>query len=266
MRRRLLMHGPPCSMLLFLLVDTSLLSLLLPINYSPVANSFALTTTTTTNQNDNEAGVRANSSQAAAPSIAFNTFHLRGGIGSLVTSILNPSNILHKDLQQYVFSSTTDKYVVVGNWTMDVRDGAMEYFRAVFIMGLINGTQMHVYDIGNLRNVVIVPPTPGITEGVPNQKIPTEITISQADNYSLSLFGYVDVLENDKVRWQNVPVTIDIIDGNVISIFLEPSNTDNHFKGVPIYGVVVWILDDNYLPLRPSSFAYHQVNANESEK
>jgi len=32
--------------------------------------------------------------------------------------------------------------------------------------------------------------------------------LSSANNYSLSLFGYVDVLTDDMVQWQNVPVSI----------------------------------------------------------
>lgn len=238
------------SLLLLLLVSVTIFPL--QINHSRVTNAFEHVA----NQNTTTAIAGASSPGGPSNSI-INTFHLRGGIGSLVTSILNPSNILHKDQQQYIFSSATDEYVVVGNWTMDVKDGAMEYFQADFVMTLKNGTQMHVHNIGNFRNVVIIPPTPNITEGAPTQTIPTKITLRQADNYSLSLFGSVDIFTNGKLQWQDVPITIDIFNGNTISIFLDSSYTDNHFKGVPIYGVVVWMSDENYVPLKPPAFAYH---------
>jgi hypothetical protein len=76
--------------------------------------------------------------------------------------------------------------------------------------------------------------------------------LSSTNNYSLSLFGYVDVLTNDTVVWQNVPLSIDIFNGNIISILLYPSDTDDRFKGQPIYGVVTTILDANNNPIKPS--------------
>ncbi len=267
----LIIHSTLFSSMLLLFLIISLFALTTN-SYSsyPISNSFAQTASTKTTIQDGaiitaEATTMATASNAFSTSGNYNsvnTFHLRGQIGSLVTSILNPSNILHRGQQQYFFSSATDEYVVVGNWTMDVKDGIMEYFRVDFVMALNNGTQMHVHEIGNFRNVVIIPPSPNVNGGVVSNQttktiIPTKITLSQTDNYSLSLYGSVDVITNGKLQWQDVPVTIDIFNGSVISIFLDPSYTDNHFKGVPIYGVAVWILDENYRPIKPSAFTYH---------
>jgi hypothetical protein len=119
-------------------------------------------------------------------------------------------------------------------------------------MGLQNGTQMQVYSIENLENMVI-PPLPSQNDGsTPDEEPSSNLLLSSTNNYSLSLFGYVDVLAGDTIQWQNVPVSINIFNGNTISILLYPSDTDNHFKGEPIYGVVVWILDANDEPIKPS--------------
>jgi hypothetical protein len=172
------------------------------------------------------------------------TFQIDGAIGSLVTDLLNST------IRENV-SNSVPIYVLVGNWSMGVENGEVNYLQVDFIMGLENGTQMHVYSIENLRNIVI--PSPPQNAGLtPDQEPSSNLHLSSTNNYSLSLFGYVDVLSDDTVKWQNVPLSINIFNGNTISILLYPSDTDNRFKGQPIYGVVTWILDANNEPIKPS--------------
>jgi hypothetical protein len=172
------------------------------------------------------------------------TFQIDGAIGSLVTDLLNST--IREDV-----SDSVPIYVLVGNWSIGVVNGEVNYLQVDFIMGLENGTQMHVYSIENLRNIVISSPAQnaGLT---PDQEPSSNLLLSSTNNYSLSLFGYVDVLTDDTVQWQNVPLSINIFNGNTISILLYPSDTDNRFKGQPIYGVVTWILDANNEPIKPS--------------
>jgi hypothetical protein len=118
-------------------------------------------------------------------------------------------------------------------------------------MSLQDGTQVQVYSVENLANIVIPPPQQD-AGSTSDQEPPSNLLLSPTNNYSLSLFGYVDVLTNDTLEWQNVPVSINIFNGNTISILLYPSDTDNRFKGLPIYGVVIWILDANNEPIKPS--------------
>ena len=144
-------------------------------------------------------------------------------------------------------------YMLAGNWSIDVVNGEVNYLEVDTIMALENGTQMQVYSIENLENIVISS-TEQNTGLTPDQELSNNnnLVLSSTNNYSLSLFGYVDVSTDGTVEWQNVPVSIDIFNGNIISILLYPSETDNHFKGQPIYGVVVWILDANNNPIKPS--------------
>lgn len=135
---------------------------------------------------------------------------------------------------------------------MGVVNGEVSYLQVDFIMTLENGTQTQVYSIENLENIVI-PSSAQNTGLTPDQELSSnDLVLSSTNNYSLSLFGYVDVLTHDTVEWQNVPVSIDIFNGTTISILLYPSETDNRFKGQPIYGVVTWILDANNEPIKPS--------------
>jgi hypothetical protein len=142
-------------------------------------------------------------------------------------------------------------YVLAGNWSMGVVNGEVNYLQVDFIMTLENGTQTQVYSIENLENIVI-PSSAQNTGLTPDQQHSSNnLVLSSTNNYSLSLFGYVDVLTDDSVEWQNVPVSISIFNGNTISILLYPSETDNRFKGQPIYGVVALILDANNEPVKP---------------
>ena len=179
------------------------------------------------------------------------TFSIDGAIGSLVTDLLNPA------IRENV-SDSLPIYVLVGNWSMNVVNGEVNYFQVDFIMGLQDGTQMQVYSIENLENIVIPPPSsqsfsPAVEPlSSTGQEFSSSLLLNPTNNYSLSLFGYVDVLTNDTIIWQNVPLSIDIFNGNTMSILLYPSDTDDRFKGQPIYGIVTSILDANNNPIKPS--------------
>ncbi|HKG72395.1 MAG TPA: hypothetical protein VKA87_10870 [Nitrososphaeraceae archaeon] len=217
------------------------LVLLLPASGNYMSNlSAEAQTSLTTTQED----------QTAAEDIQ--TFSIDGAIGSLVTDLLNPA------IRENV-SDSLPIYILVGNWSMNVVNGEVNYFQVDFIMGLQDGTQMQVYSIENLENIVIPPPSSSSSSSpavVPvsstGQEFSSSLLLTPANNYSLSLFGYVDVLTNDTIIWQNVPLSIDIFNGNTMSILLYPSDTDDRFKGQPIYGIITSILDANNNPIKPS--------------
>jgi hypothetical protein len=188
---------------------------------------------------------------------AIETFYIDGAIGSLVSDLLNSTIIREENVTG---SQPPPIYVLAGNWSMGVVNGEVNYLQVDFIMGLQNGTQMQVYSVENLENIVVVVPSTTQNAGstTPDQASSSSsnnLLLSSTNNYSLSLFGYVDVLTDDTVEWQNVPVSINIFNGNTISILLYPSETDNRFKGQPIYGIVTDILDANNEPIKPSIWA-----------
>jgi hypothetical protein len=215
------------------------LVLLFPFSTNNLCNlSAEAQTSLTTTQNDQNADE------------AIQTFNMDGALGSLVTDLLDPA------IRENVSDSPTI-YVIVGNWSMNVVNGEANYFQVDFIMGLQDGKQMQVYSIENLENIVIPSSSSSSSPALEplsssGQEFSSGLLLSSTNNYSLSLFGYVDVLTNDTVVWQNVPLSIDIFNGNIISILLYPSDTDDRFKGQPIYGVVTSILDANNNPIKPS--------------
>jgi hypothetical protein len=182
---------------------------------------------------------------------AIQTFYVDGAIGSLVIDDGNST------ISEIVRNSSPLIHVLVGNWSMGVVNGQVNYLQVDFVMALEDGSQMQVYSIENLENIVIPPSPTAQNAGLnPDQEISSSsndnLVLSSANNYSLSLFGYVDVLTDGTVQWQNVPVSINIFNGNTISILLYPADTDNRFNGQPIYGVVTEILNANNEPIKPS--------------
>jgi hypothetical protein len=172
------------------------------------------------------------------------TFQIDGAIGSLVSDLMNST------MSEEV-SGSVPVYILVGNWSMGVVNGEINYLQVDFVMGLENGTHFNAYSIENIRNIVIPSAQPTGGE-IPNEEPSNSLVLSSTNNYSLSLFGYVDVLIGDSVQWQNVPVSIDVFNGNTISILLYPAETNNQFKGQPIYGIVTSMLDANSGPIKPS--------------
>jgi hypothetical protein len=215
--------------------------LILPLSYaindfdSLFAEAQATTATTT-----NDLDIQNNSGM-------IDTFQIDGVIGSLVTDLLNFS------LSENV-SDSVPIYVLAGNWSMGVTNGELSYLQVDFIMGLEDGTELHEYSIDNLRNLVLPSDSQNMDE-IPEQQLTSNLVLDSGNNYSLSLFGYADVLTDGTLEWQNVPLSINIFNGNTTSILLYPSDTENRFKGQPIYGLVTWILDANNHPIKPSIWA-----------
>ncbi len=195
----------------------------------------------------------AQSSPATAqePNEVIQTFYMDGEIGSLVSDLLDPTTM---GGGENVINSTVPIYVLIGNWSMGVENGEITYFQVDFLMGLQNGTQMQVYSVDNLSNVVIVPSSPNSFPSTSSslEESSSTLWLSSDNNYSLSIFGYVDVLMGDRLQWQNVPVSINIFNGNAISILFDSSETENRFKDQPVYGIVTDILDANNNPIKPS--------------
>jgi hypothetical protein len=155
------------------------------------------------------------SSEAAAqtpPSnTPINTFEMDGQIGSLVLGM--PPNTKTVDM------TTVPKFILSGDWTMDVNQGNLTDFSVSFYTGPVNGAENHTHQVSNFR----------VNDNTP-------IQLSQ--DKSLSLSGLVDVGTNGNKAWDNVNATVDISKGRSITISLADEDTQRHFMGQQIYGIV----------------------------
>ena len=147
-----------------------------------------------------------------AKSTTVNTFNMNGAISSLVLGMSPKSKT--------VDMTTVQKFILSGDWNMSVDKGKLASFAANFYTGPANGgVSNHTHQIRNFR----VDNTPII------QLSPTK---------SVSISGISDVGTNGKKAWNNVNTTIVISNGRTIAISLADKDTQAHFMGQQIYGIV----------------------------
>ena len=143
-----------------------------------------------------------------------NTFSMNGAISSLVLG-MSPKT-------KTVDMTTVQKFILSGDWNMSVDKGKLASFAANFYTGPANGgTSNHTHQITNFR--------------VDNNNTPI---IQLSPSKSVSISGISDVGTNDKKVWNNVHTTIVISNGRTIAISLADKDTQAHFMGQQIYGIV----------------------------
>lgn len=142
---------------------------------------------------------------------ATNTFEMDGQIGSLVLGM--PPNTKTVDM------TTVPKFILSGDWNMNVAQGELIDFTADFYTGPVNGAENHTHQISNFT----------VNDNTPIQLSPDK---------SISISGIVDVGTNGNKAWDNVNATVDISKGRSVTISLADEDTERHFMGQQIYGIV----------------------------
>jgi hypothetical protein len=118
------------------------------------------------------------------------------------------------------------QYILGGDWNLNAQDGNVTGFAANFIMVHPDGTEYHTH---NITNFVIGNGTVQLVQG-------QETTIS----------GTADVYTNGTNRWPGVETTLTFTqNGAVMTIMPAAEETDNHFQGQPIYGIVAGLTGEN---------------------
>ncbi|MFL6471679.1 MAG: hypothetical protein ACJ71H_12615 [Nitrososphaeraceae archaeon] len=149
-------------------------------------------------------------------STTINTVGMNGAISSLVLG-MSPKT-------KTVDMTTVQKFILSGDWSMNVDKGKLASFTANFYTGPANGgTSNHTHQISNFR--------------VDNNNNNTPI-IQLSPTKSISISGISDVGTNGKKAWNNVHTAIVISNGRTIAISLEDKDTQAHFMGQQIYGIV----------------------------
>jgi hypothetical protein len=153
----------------------------------------------------------AQTASTSASSTPTNTFEIDGQIGSLILGM--PPNTKTIDMK------TVPKFILSGEWNMDVDQGKLADFAATFYTGPVNGAENHTHQLSNFR----------VSGNTPIQLSPDK---------SVSLSGLVDVGTNGNRAWDNVNATVDVSKGRSITISLADEDTQRHFMGQQIYGIV----------------------------
>lgn len=117
-------------------------------------------------------------------------------------------------------------YVLSGDWNLDVQDGSVSDFTANLNMVHLDGTGRHSHELSNFVSS-------------------NSSTIDTSAEGTSFIFGTVDVATDGEPRWTGVDALIIIERNNVISISLATEDTDDHFMGQPIYGIIASMTDEN---------------------
>ncbi len=162
------------------------------------------------------------------------TFRAKGQISSLTYNLLagRPN------------SYNSPICVLGGNWEFNVANGTLNNFATDIVMTQVSGQGTHHHTIEKLNNVSgmnVNEPASSITNMM-KTNIHQKVTLQ---GNSTMFRGTADILTNGKIKWTNVPVRISLLNGNIISINIDSTKTNDHFRGLPVYGTVQSIVDKN---------------------
>lgn len=143
-------------------------------------------------------------------------------------------------------------FLLGGDWVLSVDEGTMDDFGVRIIMVAEDGRLLHVHTIQNLTNVTSRLSPIGIEQQQPPRF--DNISLSAGANDTFAISGFADITTNGVTQWEDVAVTISIVNGNVFSIIPNPAEVD-HFYALPIYGIVSSIVDQSGQSLRDQQLA-----------
>src|SRR5919198_3700176 len=120
-------------------------------------------------------------------------------------------------IDSIIFAPGT-RWIATGNWSMVLRNGNVTSVNTNMLWYNSNGTGTHTHEILNFKSN------------------PTDVTVKPGENVIVK--GLTDVGTNHRITWTNVHSTIDIKGGKTIAISLDDRETNKHFAGQTIYGIV----------------------------
>jgi len=163
----------------------------------------------------------ANSSSTAATNIE--TLRAKGQISSLASDVLagRPS------------ANSSEMWVLGGDWEFGVAKGNLTNLAVDITMSKIDGTGTHHHTIESLRNV----------SGAVSPSRSELIALTNG-NYT-DFKGIADITTNGEIKWKDVSITVHLANGNIINFNIDPSKTEDHFKGLPVFGTVESIIDQD---------------------
>lgn len=200
----------PTVLILLLLFATSLTT-------AQAVNLYAQSAST---NNTRGTVANTNTQNGAALGGKVDTFRAKGQISSLASDTLagRPS------------SNTSEIWVLGGNWEFGVNKGNLSNLAIDISMSKIDGKGAHHHTIESLRNA-----TGAVLSSASKQ-------IALTNDNTTTFKGIADITTNGKVKWKDVPIVVHLLNGNVINFNIDPTKTDDHFKGLPVFGTVESII------------------------
>ncbi len=173
----------------------------------------------------------SNSSESNNNTTSLDTFNAAGRINSLAVDTLLGSN-------STLGTHTGDLWILGGNWSFSVDSGNLTDFKVDIVMTEHDGSGRHMHSISNLTEATgAVPPL-------------TESNIALTNGNYTSFLGNASITTGGEIKYENVPIAVYLLNGNILNMTPDPIKTEHHFKGLPIYGTVYSITDESGNELR----------------
>jgi hypothetical protein len=117
-------------------------------------------------------------------------------------------------------------YILGGNWNLNVESGNVTDFAANFMMVHTDGTGYHVHNITDFSA--------------------GNATVQLVQGLETSISGTSDIYTNGTNSWPGTDTTLTLTqNGAVMTIMPAAEDTENHFQGQPIYGIVSSLVGEN---------------------
>src|SRR5215203_1266589 len=117
-------------------------------------------------------------------------------------------------------------YILGGNWNLRVESGNVTEFTANFMMVHTDGTGYHVHNITDFSA--------------------GNATVQLVQGLETTISGTSDIYTNGTNSWPGTDTTLTLTPtGSVMTIMPAAEDTENHFGGQPIYGIVSSLAGEN---------------------
>ena len=140
-------------------------------------------------------------------------------------------------------SNLSQIWILGGNWEFNVAEGNLTNFVVDIEMTQIDGTAAHKHTIERLNNAtgMLMGSVEPLEVDLMTEQPSTKIALVNGN--STMFRGTADLTTNENVQWNDVPVHVTLQNGNIITVNIDPTKTEDHFKGLPVFGTVQSIVD-----------------------
>ncbi|MDN5867793.1 MAG: hypothetical protein L0H55_10400 [Candidatus Nitrosocosmicus sp.] len=184
----------------------------------------------------NSSNVTSTNNNSNTTGNAIDSFRAQGQISSLASDTLAGRE-----------DNSTENviWVLGGDWELYVAEGNLTNFVVDIEMTQVDGTAAHKHTIEKLNNATgmpigsVEPLELNFMTGEPSSKI------ALVNSNSTMFRGTADLTTNEDIGWTGVPIHVTLQNGNILNINIDPSKTEDHFKGLPVFGTVQSIVDEN---------------------
>lgn len=136
-------------------------------------------------------------------------------------------------------------WILGGDREFNVADGNLTNFVVDIVMTQVDGTAAHEHTIEKLNNASGMSISPQQPQQVDLMTDEPTSKIALVNGNTTMFRGTADLTTNKNIEWQGVPVHVTLFNGNIINLSMDAPKTADHFKGLPVFGTVQSIVDEN---------------------